>query len=347
MDDLSQSRQVSWLQHLPLPSNWKEWLISRLPVVKTGDILGIEYADGRIGRMMLFAIPFLPTQIRDPRNYERVLARLLRATELAQQMGAKAIGFGGLLSTIGNGGMEVHKRARKKGLTITITNGGTFTAAATIDAVSQILAKKKIDISKETVAIIGASGFIGLPVAKNFAGKAGQVLVTDRNTARIREDFDPSSLRSPDDLSWLKGARIIISATSSPGYIIGLGKLEMIAHEAILADVAVPPDINEAILGKRPDLTLIRCGVIAFPGPIKVRINFHFGQSNQGKPYLPACMAETAMLAGFGEEERSRRTSLTSIRPKNIAWYQKVACDLGFEIIPSQLVEQEVFDGGS
>jgi predicted amino acid dehydrogenase len=102
-------------------------------------------------------------------------------------------------------------------------------------------------------------------------------------------------------------------------------------------DVARPIDFDDKILETRPDIELIRCGLIKFPGA-ECKIDFHFNG------YYPACLIQVIILALTGENQRSTKT--IRISAEDVDWFIDKLNFYGFEVDTSHVDEYGVFSDG-
>lgn len=350
MEDIRQ--MVPWLVDLLDKKVISERDIRRIirhcPVSESAQVMGIKTLNGFEGVILLFVIPLLPDQIKDPR-YSNVLMAMLKAGIIqAQRRGAPVVTFGALLSTVGNGGADLQEWATARGLTIKVDNGAAFTVASTLMMLENIGGRS---LSEQNVAIIGATGYIAGTLSRSLTGSFEPKSLTHyvRDERKITDPDARAKCINSADLSGLIEADIVICLTSSPKCIITLENCHFLKQGAIILDVAVPADFDDAVLTIRPDVKLVRCGLIGLPGDdIELRIDLHFGSfQRNGKtiPCVPACMAQGAMLSWANPEDLVHASTGKRIRTEDIEFFVKFAEETGVEVVPSQLVEQDVFQG--
>jgi predicted amino acid dehydrogenase len=102
-------------------------------------------------------------------------------------------------------------------------------------------------------------------------------------------------VRVSTEVESIREADLVLSATSSVQPLIGPRHLK---PNAIVCDVALPPDVSPAVRRERKDVMLIRGGIVDVPG--NVDFGFNFGLP-VGQAY--ACMAEVLVLALEGRYE--------------------------------------------
>ncbi len=87
----------------------------------------------------------------------------------------------------------------------------------------------------------------------------------------------------------LRTADVIITASNSPGYLIGPEELK---PGAVVCDVARPPDVSPAVYEKRKDVLILEGGLVQLPDAVV------FGSNLGCRPGITlACLSETILLA--------------------------------------------------
>lgn len=343
LGDLSQPRSQRWLRHLLARELLPEGLLRRLlllmrPQVQD-ELRGITLADGRELRVLLIGCPLLPDQIH---SFPEVATRVaIQGARLARERGAQACGLGAFLSTVGNKGLEVQEAVPD----IAITNGGAYTAATVRAAVPGLLAAFAAEggnLCHSTAAVVGANGVVAFGVARMIAGAVGELLLVGRDEARLersaetlRSKFPETAILTSTDVAVCSGADLIFTATSDPAPVV---YAEHVKPGAWVFDLGRPADVHPGVRDV-PGVHLIPGGVVRPPGEMRSFVDLHFGDG-----MVPACMAETMIMAATGAFER--RSLGPSTRSADIAFYLREGERLGFEIItrdarlaqPSELV---------
>lgn len=101
---------------------------------------------------------------------------------------------------------------------------------AAVVAVLSILKDEKITVAGKNIAVLGASDLVGKPVARELTKMGGLVYVCDINTPNLR--------------AITLEADIIISATGTPGLVIG----KMVKDGVVVIDVG-SEKVGEKVLG--------------------------------------------------------------------------------------------------
>jgi len=243
----------------------------------------------------LVACPFTARQmLRLPP--QKVYNKVVRTGRLAQKQGAHILGLGAFTSVIGDGGVTVAER-----LNLPITTGNSLTVAMAIDALKDAASDRGIWLELSTAAVVGATGSIGTACVELLAPLVRHlVLVGRRNidleqTRARAEAAGAKRVYPTTNIEAIRKAELVISATSAANPIV---QPQHLKQDAIVCDVALPPDVSPLVRREREDVLVIKGGVMDVPGDA----NFHFDFGlPPGKAY--ACMAEVMVLAVDGRYE--------------------------------------------
>jgi predicted amino acid dehydrogenase len=253
------------------------------------EITGIKSLTGAEAMGWFVAVPLLPYQILEL-DEEYVIEKIVKATEIARKEGAKIVGLGAFTALVGNGGKETARRAR-----IPVTTGNTYTVVTAIEATLKAAKLMGLEVTKKSVAIVGATGSIGSACAEVLTPIFKETILIGRDEQRLnllRKSLETKAANPiivSTDVTDISQADVIISVTGTSSSII---EPEMIKTGAVVCDVARPRDVSERVSQVRNDVLVIDGGIIEVPGP--VQFNFDFGLPR--KTAL-ACMAETMILA--------------------------------------------------
>jgi len=259
----------------------------KIPPFRASEILGVKSKTGQsiIGDFIL--VMLLPDQILEL-DRSLVLQKITEAGKVAEALGDKIIGLGGLTSVIGNQGEVVAKN-----LNIAVTTGNTYTASTTIEAVLKVANLLKLDLNKAKVTIVGASGSIGSACSYVLSKKVSKLSLVARNQNRLKEfaesikaNSKAEILVSADIKKSVLESDIIIFATSSPNKLIDINDFK---RGALVCDTSVPRNISKS--NNRNDIVIIDGGLIKPPG--NMYINFDIGLPSG---YAYACLCETMIL---------------------------------------------------
>lgn len=220
-----------------------------------------------------------------------VLKKIIAAGCKAQRHGAKILGLGALTSVVGDAGITVARSLR-----IPVTTGNSYTVATAIQATYQAASLMGIDLKKARLAVIGATGSIGVVCARLMAPAVGQITLVARDSERLENTahliYSESSVLcdiDTDPRHAVRQADIVIAASGSADALI---QPEDIKTGSVVCDVARPRDVARAAAEQRDDVLVIEGGLVQVPGGWQG--DFSFGLP-PGIVY--ACMAETMLLA--------------------------------------------------
>jgi len=222
-----------------------------------------------------------------PKNLVR--GKILQAVLFAQEkLGAEVLMLGALTSPLTSAGKWLTENPKVK---IKITTGNTYTAAATIEAAEKALALANLDLSKIKLAIVGAAGVIGQALTKYFNQKGINLILVERSPEkfeRLKPFLTGNNFKLTCDIKNIIEADIVITATSHPEAAI---KPDFLKKNAIVVDVAEPPDLPKNINQVRPDVIAIDGGRILWK---KVDLGMDI---NLPKNTGFACMTEVILQA--------------------------------------------------
>jgi predicted amino acid dehydrogenase len=112
----------------------------------------------------------------------------------------------------------------------------------------------------------------------------------------LRKECPGQLIQLAYDLGALAEARVIITATNSAEPIVYPEHLP--AGQVVICDLAVPADVSPEVMKQRPDVVVLRGGIVRLPGSSGLTIT--------GLPLPPghlfACLAETVLLGLEGHQ---------------------------------------------
>lgn len=283
----------------PLPKRPIERLMANLRPLYLSRITGIRSAaTGKEVEGYLFGLGATPRELmrRKPGFTYR---RLIVASRMAQQLGAKIMGLGAFTKVVGDAGMTVAYKSD-----IAITSGNSLTVAATLEAAKLAVLRMGGRVDEGQAVVIGATGSIG-SVCSRLIAQAIQnvVLVAPRPEKLIAlrrtiEEETPGArvTIATDAGPHLSDADLVVTTTTAIGEkVIDVLKLK---PGCVVCDVARPPDVKEEDARLRPDVLVVESGEILLPGDPD--FGFDIGLP-PGVAY--ACLAEAAVLALEGRFE--------------------------------------------
>ncbi len=266
-------------------------------------------AEGRV-----YEIPCTPKKIlEDPAT---AIEHTAQAVQMAADWGAGVVGLGSLTSVVGGHGQYIAEES-----SIPVTTGNSLTVYAALQNLQHACEELNVDLSSETVAVIGVPGSIATAAARMLRERVGRLLLVARRpsqrASRIASELESELLF--DIPSALAQSRLIISATSSGNCIAQ----EMLQAGSVVIDVGVPTDVTRATR-RRDDVLIISGGLVDVPSQFlgkSMLLSFHFG-------LVPGCLAETINLA---LEDRAENFSLgRDLCVKKIEEIGAIATEHGF-----------------
>jgi predicted amino acid dehydrogenase len=246
-----------------------------------------------------------------------VYDKIVQAGRLAQRRGVRILGLGAFTSVVGDGGVAVAQR-----LGMPVTTGNSLTVAAAIAAAegairesnraglarsttlssSQGHANGELSMESATAAIVGASGTIGLACAEMLAPLMGRLILVGRreiHLSRARAHVEAAGaagrVRVSTRLEDIREADLVLSATSAAQPLIHPHHLK---KNAIVCDVALPPDVSPAVRRDRKDVSVIGVGIVGVPGQVDFGFDLGLGTGR-----ACASIAEVMVLALEGRYE--------------------------------------------
>jgi acyl-phosphate glycerol 3-phosphate acyltransferase len=330
-EDWWQTKRFAWARPLEdagrLPPALIERLMMFLRPMKLDEVRGIVTHDGRRARVYLIGVPWLPQQIKDhPRLAVR---RAVQGARLAKELGASVFGLGAFWSVIGNKGVDVQAQAD-----LPITNGGAFTAGTirvAIPAILRRLRARGVDPARSRAAVVGANGVVGFGICRQIATEVGTLVMVGTDRERLERSAQTLRKRHPEleivtttDLDELRSCAAIFSATSQAEPVIFA---RHVSPDTLIYDLGRPADVDLPVR-EIPGVEVVPGGTVRPPGEITMRIDLAFGNG-----HIPACMAETVIIALEGAFDRASLGDTT--RAENIDFFIRKADELGFTVVDS------------
>jgi len=323
------ARKYPVLQVLP---EWVlEWLLKRMRPKPVSDITGVRSKTGAEARGWFVGCPLTPRQFVElPQDF--VLRKIIRAAQVAQEVGAKVVGLGAMTAVVGDAGVTVAKN-----VDIAVTTGNSYTVWTAVEGAKRAAALMGTDLSQAQVAVMGATGSIGQVCVRIMAEEAPAVTLIGRNEPRLAElaasvDGKADIKYTTDPAAGLRDADIVITVTSSVDTVV---PGEALKPGAVVCDVARPRDVSKKVAQERPDVLVIEGGAVEVPGDVDFHFNFGF------PPKMAyACMAETMILA---LEERYESYSLgRDLSLDRVREIAALAQKHGFELAGFRSFEKQV-----
>ena len=275
-----------------LPLSWIHFFSRYFPPLKISQISGLRSQTGIEAQGWFVACPMTPQRLLTVPT--RVAYRkIVRTGQLAQRLGAQIFGLGAFTHVVGDAGLTIDRR-----LDIPVTTGGSYTVAMSVQAVRAAAEQLELDLSRATVAIVGAAGAVGSVSARLLARECARLALVGlpRHTGHLQaiqteiEGEGGAQTWTTTDPAAVREAEIVIAVTSSVTPVIEPAHLR---SGAIVLDVARPRNVSRQVAQARDDVLVIEGGMVAVPGP-ELDFGFDFGFP----PRMAfACMAEVMILA--------------------------------------------------
>ncbi len=271
---------------------------------------GGQLADGRI-----YQIPLQPHQfIEEP---DRALELLDQALDMATAWGAELVGLGSLTGIIGGRGAHLAERNL-----CAVTTGNSLTTYAALQNVFRVCEEFDLDLTRQTVAIVGVPGSIASCVAALLAPHVGRLLLVGRRASKVAQrlagELGAEFFTGLDEV--LTEANLFITATSSGGCL----NPDLLTPGSIVVDVGVPTDVQDSNL-QRDDVLILTGGLARLPESVDRESTFLWFHDG----VIPSCLGETMVLALEG---RAENYSLgRELSPDQVQEIGGVARRLGFD----------------
>lgn len=324
------TRRFSWMKPLVERGVLSEASVRQMAEnvrpMKIGELHGIRTVEGKEIRCYLLSSPLLPDMFRD--QPDLATRRAIEGARLAHELGAEVFGLGAFWSVVGNKGVDVQAAVPE----ITITNGGAYTSGtikAAIPGILEHFEQTGRDLKEATAGIVGANGVVAFGIARTIAPQVARVIMIgrdlerlERSAAVLRRSARDTEIVTTTDYDTLREADLIFSATSDPNPVIFP---QHVKPGTWIFDEGRPADAHESVL-EVPGVRLIPGGVVRPPGGMTSNIDLQFGEGA-----VPACLAETLIIAATGEHERKSLGPQTLT--ENINFFVEQADRLGFTVV--------------
>lgn len=309
-----------------LPREWVLWAARFMRPMKVGELHGMRASDGTFIRTYLLSSPLLPEVFKN--EPELATRRAIQGARLAQELGASVFGLGAFWSVVGDKGQDVQKAVPD----ITVTNGGAYTSGTIKAAIPGILRhfqETGRDLKAATAAVVGAGGVVAFGIARTVAPEVAKVIMVGRNLERLERSAETLRRANPGttvltttDMADIREAELVFSATSDPNPVIFP---EHVRPGAWIFDEGRPADVHDSVRAV-PGVRVIPGGVVRPPGEMTSAIDLQFGPGA-----VPACLAETLIIAATGEHDRKSLGIRT--KTENVNFFVEKAEELGFTVL--------------
>ncbi len=241
----------------------------------------------------LVGVMRMPRQVMGPGGREAVHDAL----RLAVDRGAKVVGLGALTAPATAAGRSLIRDVPRD---VTITTGNAYTAAVARHNVVSAAAALHLDRPAQ-VAVVGATGSVGVPTSHLLVREGFDVTVIGRNLGRIRAtlgDLASDTIFS-DSLEPLAKADVVLVLTSETAALVTPADVRT---GAIIVDVTQPANIQNAACPsfKAKGVRVVPGGLAHVPS---YRCTYDLAIPIAGATF--ACLAETYLMAREGIREHS------------------------------------------
>jgi len=251
---------------------------------------------------------------------EKVRKKILEAVLFSQEkLGAELLMLGALTAPLTSAGKWLVENPKVK---LNITTGNTYTAAISIKGAEKAAELAGLDFSKIKMAIVGAAGVIGEAVTKYFNQKGVNLILVERaeeKFERLKPSLVGKNYKLTCNLAEIIDADLVVTATSHPEALI---RPEFLKNNAVVIDVAEPPDVPSNIEEERPDVICIDGGRVRWD-------NIDCGMDIGTPKHVGfACMTEVIMQAL--EERRENYVGSVDLNhmKETIEWGEKYGLTL-------------------
>jgi acetylornithine/succinyldiaminopimelate/putrescine aminotransferase/predicted amino acid dehydrogenase len=222
-----------------------------------------------------------------------MMAKLESAVALARDRGNQVVGFGGYTSILSANCRRVHTTG------IGVTTGNSLTTGMGILAIRQAAEELGIDMAGASLAVVGATGNIASTYATMIAPSVRELVLVVRNTAspklrpllaRLRAVAPHVRVDVVDDIAAVSRCQLIVAASNVPEPLIYPQHLA--AGPVAICDISLPSDVSDQVRHARPDVLVIRGGIVRLP----FNDDFSIAGISLPRGHALACMSETLLM---------------------------------------------------
>ncbi|HWG85630.1 MAG TPA: glycerol-3-phosphate acyltransferase [Deinococcales bacterium] len=334
-NDLWKTPRFGWLRPLVerglLPMRLVTSFASLLRPMKIGELRAIRTLDGKEILCHLLSAPLMPEVFKE--KPELAVRRAIQGARLASELGASTFGLGAFFGTVGRKGQDVQAAVPE----IHVTNGGAYTAGtvrAAVPAIVEHFKERGVDTRELTAAVVGANGVVAFGMARAIAREVGHVILIGRDPERLERSratleraFPGTRFTASLDPHDCRHADLVFTATSDPNPVV---YAKDVKPGAWIYDEGRPADVDEGVLAV-PGVRLIPGGVVRPPGNMTGTLEWARGSLGFGDGRVPACLAETLIIASNEAWDRASLGDAT--RTENINYFVEEAERLGFTVV--------------
>jgi len=251
---------------------------------------------------VVFSWQLLPQAWMQARHDRALRSRLVKSIEetldQVQAAGCEVAGFGAYTSILTGACTEVRRQ------NLSVTSGNGLTAGIADRALRQACEQQGMDLSMQPIAVVGATGNIGLVHAQLLAPDVQQLTLigppgSEPRLAAIRQELeaDPScraQIHCSTDPARIRACPIVVSATNVPKPLFGAD--DFAPGPGVFLDVSVPSDLKVGAVTARPDIRFLQGGIIRLPHGAEETSRLELPGWQLPTGYSYACLAETLLL---------------------------------------------------
>ncbi|MFH1397944.1 MAG: hypothetical protein ABIH27_05310 [Candidatus Omnitrophota bacterium] len=216
--------------------------------------------------------------------------KVTQSVLLAERLGCEYIGLGAFTSIATDGGLSLINKVNN----IKLTSGNVYAAALIIENIQKAAKILNTDISKASLAIVGAAGSVGSACSRILSKKVNKIILIDKRFDELGKIAQViKSNNNQIDLEYYPNipspihADIVVSVASASKGIIESSHLR---PGTIVIDAAQPHNVSAKVLETRNDVIIIHSG-IAYLAGIDLQMNIGLN-----KEEIYACLGEVLML---------------------------------------------------
>ncbi len=297
--------------------------VSRIPPVAISAVDVRSTAGGSV-RVYPILLPFTSSWVQrrlEQRNLALPQALVQQGVDLARSLGCQTVSLGQYTSIVTLNGTRVARDG------FGVTTGNSYAVALAIQAIERAHLETGRNPAQSVLVIAGAMGNIGRVCAEILAPRYRRTILIGSNKPGSLARLESFAGKIPNavvstDLTSVREGDVVLAALNAVNAPLSA---ERFARNAIVCDLSIPASLPPGAAATRPDLLIIKGGVVSLP----------FGEDMEiaGFPLAPgqtyACMAE-AMLLGFeGIRDATFTGSLTADLVARVA---AMAARHGFEL---------------
>jgi acetylornithine/succinyldiaminopimelate/putrescine aminotransferase/predicted amino acid dehydrogenase len=317
---------------------------SRLMEPCVFDQVNVHSATGASVHMSFIGLAITSRQIAralEGPDRDWMMEKVEAAVALARDQGNQVIGLGGYTSILSGN----CRRVKSNG--IGLTTGNSLTTGMGILALQQAAAQLGIEMEDASLAVIGATGNIASTYATMIAPTVRELVLVVRSAsspklkatlARLRDIVPNLPVRIVEDIDEISRCQLIVAASNVPDALIYPRHLA--DGPVAICDISLPSDVSEEVLVERPDVLVIRGGVVELPR------NKDFSICGIALPrgHALACMSETLLM---GLEGLSTDGSVGSVTEEGVRRTLMWASKHGFRLGDLALTRAEAPQTGA